>query len=244
MPLPTEGFDPTETAIPWKLLTKEGKDVRFATPGGRPGIADPIMVTGKRLGILSGLLRANADARQSYERMTADTRFQKPLLWKDLRASDFAGLVLPGGHAPGMREYLESTILQNLVVEFFRAGKPVGAICHGVVLACRSIDAKTGRSVLYEKKTTALLKSQEMAAWMLTRLWLGSYYRTYPTPVEDEVRSTLRDGANFLKGPSPMKRDSESDTSGSFTVRDGSYISARWPGDAHKFTRDFLEILK
>lgn len=244
MPLPTEGFDPTETAVPWKVLTKEGKEVRFATPGGKPGDADPIMVTGKGLGILSGLLRANEDARQSYARMTADSKFQKPLMWKDLRASDFEALVLPGGHAPGMREYLESSILQNIVVDFFRAGKPVGAICHGVVLACRSLDAKTGKSVLFDKKTTALLKSQEMAAWMLTRVWLGSYYRTYPTPVETEVRGTLSDPGHFLQGPTPVKRDTESNTSGSFTVTDGSYVSARWPGDAHKFTQDFLKILK
>ncbi len=243
MPLPAEGFDPTESAIPWKVLSKEGKEVRFATPGGLPGIADPIMVTGKGLGLLSALLRANQDARQAYARMTADAKFQKPLQWEDLRASDFSALILPGGHAPGMREYLESTVLQNLVADFFRAGKPIGAICHGVVLACRSVDAKTGKSVLYGRKTTALLKSQEMAAWMLTRVWMGSYYRTYPTPVEDEVRASLQDPAHFLLGPTPMKRDTEANTAGSFTVSDGSYVSARWPGDAHKFTHDFLKIL-
>jgi hypothetical protein len=26
-------------------------------------------------------------------------------------------------------------------------------------------------------------------------------------------------------------------------VRDGSYVSARWPGDAHTFARTFCEVL-
>ena len=47
-----------------------------------------------------------------------------------------------------------------------------------------------GKSVLYGKKTTALTKQMELIAWRLTRSYLGDYYRTYQTTVEDEVRST------------------------------------------------------
>ena len=55
---------------------------------------------------------------------------------------DLAGLVLPGGHrARGMCPYLENPDLQGAVAAFFDAGKPVGAICHGVVLAARSISS-------------------------------------------------------------------------------------------------------
>src|SRR5438045_8840077 len=56
------------------------------------------------------------------------------------RASAFDALLLPGGHrARGMREYLESEILQRHVASFFDKEKPVAAICHGVLLAARSI---------------------------------------------------------------------------------------------------------
>jgi hypothetical protein len=57
-------------------------------------------------------------------------------------------------------------------------------------LAARS-SFRPGKSVLYGKKTTALTKQMELIAWRLTRLYLGDYYRTYPTTVEDEVRSAL-----------------------------------------------------
>ncbi|HEB89870.1 MAG TPA: hypothetical protein ENI85_09895, partial [Deltaproteobacteria bacterium] len=41
MPLPAEGFDPTETAVPWRRLRDAGIDVVFSTPDGRPGRCDP-----------------------------------------------------------------------------------------------------------------------------------------------------------------------------------------------------------
>jgi protease I len=71
---------------------------------------------------------------------------------------DFDGLVLPGGHDKGVKEYLESKTLQQQVVAFFNATKPVGAICHGVVLAARSIDPVSNQSVLFDYKTTSLIE--------------------------------------------------------------------------------------
>lgn len=35
MPLPAQGYDPTETAIPWRLLSERGHEICFATPDGR-----------------------------------------------------------------------------------------------------------------------------------------------------------------------------------------------------------------
>jgi len=73
-----------------------------------------------------------------------------------------------------MREYLESDILQSLVVRFFEEEKPVAAICHGVLLAARSISNRTGRSVLHGYRTTALTWAFENSAWSvarITRFW-------------------------------------------------------------------------
>jgi hypothetical protein len=59
----------------------------------------------------------------------------------------------------------------------------VAAICHGVVLAARSTSAKTGKSVLYGRRTTALTWKLERSAWLLSRYagrwWDRDYYRTY-----------------------------------------------------------------
>ena len=131
---------------------------------------------------------------------------------------------------------------KRAVADFFAQKKPVGAICHGVLLAARA-SFRPGKSVLYGKKTTALTKQMELIAWRLTRLYLGDYYRTYPTTVEDEVQSALARPEDFISGPLPLRRDSAARLGVGFTVRDGEYLSARWPGDAHRFAAEFAAMI-
>jgi protease I len=242
IPLPKRDFDPTEAGVPWRSLCAGGHDVVFATPDGKPAEADPRMMTGKGLGIFAAFMKANAIGRSSYLEMTQSMEFRGPMAYAEIVAAEFDALLLPGGHAPGMRQYLESALLQSVVAEFFERNSPVGAICHGVLLAARS-RSKQGRSVLYGRKTTALTKNMELAAWTLTRVYLGNYYRTYPITVEDEVRATLADPSHFISGPIPFVRDSPGRLDLGFTVRDAKYVSARWPGDAHRFGSEFAAMV-
>ena len=169
--------------------------------------------------------------------------FTNPKSASGSRIAYVQGLLLPGGHAPGMKSYLESSVLQSLVAAAFAVRLPVGAICHGVVLAARSRGAD-GRSVLYGRKTTALTKPMELTAWSLTCAWLGSYYRTYPVTVEDEVTAALAASGDFKRGPVSTRRDAPDHLERGFTVRDGQYLSARWPGDAHRFATEFAGMVQ
>lgn len=243
IPLPNRDFDPTETGVPWRELTRRGHQVRFATPDGGVAQADPRMVHGTGLGPLKGVLRADAYGRSAYEAMAADPSFNNP--WDYARATREAvdGLLLPGGHAPGMRVYLESSTLQSIVVRAFERDIPVGAICHGVVLVARA-QTHSGRSVLFGRKSTALTKNLELTAWALTALWLGNYYRTYPETVQAEVTRALANASDFEMGPLALRRDSPAHLQYGFTLRDGNYLSARWPGDAHRFAVDFASMLE
>lgn len=242
MPLPLTDFDPTESGVPWKTLTARRHEVVFATPDGSVAAADPRMVEGTGLGIWRGVLRADARGRDAYAAMADSAAFAKPLRYDQIEPQTFDGLLLAGGHAPGMREYLESDHLQSVVVTFFARQAPVGAICHGVVLAARS-RMQDGRSVLHGRRSTALTREMELMAWAMTALWLGRYYRTYPTTVQDEVTAALGASSQFLAGPSALLRDSPGHLDRGFTVRDGRYLSARWPGDAHRFANEFADML-
>lgn len=243
IPLPHKDFDPTEVAIPWKILISHQIKIVFSTPDGKKSVCDQIMLTGKGLGLLAPLLQADSNARSAYNEMFLSAEFNNPIPWSDINKNNFDGLLLPGGHDKGMREYLESKLLQNEVVKFFTQNKPVGAICHGVILAARSKD-DSGKSVLFERKTTSLLQSQELTAWTLTCLWLKDYYLTYPITVEAEVKSCLANQNNFISGPTPLFRDSSQNLNRGFVVKDGNYISARWPGDAHRFAHEFLTLFE
>ena len=66
IPIPSRDFDPTEVAVSWKVLKRLGHSVVFATPAGREGRADDIMLTGEGLdlwGFLPGLRRLVAFVR-------------------------------------------------------------------------------------------------------------------------------------------------------------------------------------
>jgi putative intracellular protease/amidase len=227
IPLPRRDFDPSEVAVSWQVLRRDGHRVAFATPDGQPAAADPLMLSGEGLDVwgflpvlsklkLLGLaLRANADARSAYAQMERDPAFLHPLRYEQLRVADFDGLLLPGGHCSrGMREYLESATLQGFVGAFFDASKPVAAICHGVVLAARS-RSSNGNSSLHGRRTTALTWKLESSAWSLMRFagrfWDPSYYRTYSEQpgeprgyrsVQAEVTRALASPGDFLDVPS------------------------------------------
>jgi putative intracellular protease/amidase len=277
--LPKRDFDPSEVAVTWKVLGDAGNSVIFATPDGLPAAADPLMLSGEELDLwgripvlrkikLLGLaLRANSDARRAYASMQTSRSFSAPVPYASLNIDQYDGLVLPGGHwARGMRQYLEATLLQRFVGDFFDADKPVAAICHGVVIAARSLSARTGKSVLYGRKSTALTWRLEKTAWSTMkyfgRVWDPTYYRTYlevgTEPlgyrgVQAEVSRALASPADFCDVPkqasdyfrktSGLFRDSDEDKRPAWVVRDRRYVSARWPGDVHAFAAAFAAVL-
>jgi putative intracellular protease/amidase len=242
IPLPDRDFDVTEVAVPWRMLTRAGHDVVFATEaGGSAPACDPLLLTG----VLFGQLGAEPEPKQFYAELEQSPEFKSPIAWKSIDATDFDALVLPGGHAPGMRQYLGSDLLQSKVAEYVATGRPLAAICHGVLVLARANDPKTGRSVLAQRRTTCLPKYMERSAYLLTFWKLGKYYRTYPAYVEDEVRRALDEpDAQFVRGPRVLtKRGTADDDGPAFVVEDDNYVSARWPGDAYLFSKKLLERL-
>jgi putative intracellular protease/amidase len=277
--LPARDFDPSEAALSWRVLVNAGHVVGFATPDGRPAVADDIILTGKGLDLWGAipllrnlplvglLLRANRAARNAYAEMIADPGFLAPQRWDAVDPAAFDALLLPGGHrARGMRDYLESEILQRHVAGFFDEEKPVAAICHGVLLAARSISPRTGHSVLWGYQTTALTWALENSAWSIARVsrfWDPNYYRTYleqngqPTgfmSVQQEVTRALARAEDFCDVPksdpdyrrktSGLERDSIDNATPAFVVQDRNYVSARWPGDVHTFAKTFAGMMK
>lgn len=245
IPLPTYGFDPSEAAIPWKLLTEDKFEIVFVTPNGKKATPDKIMVTGESLGIWKSVLKARQDAVDAWYEMENSISFCNPQKYNEVNENEFDAILLPGGHDKRVKEYLESEILQQLIVDFFKVQKPVGAICHGVLLVGRSTNSETGKSVINNYKTTSLLKSQELLAYNMTKFWLHDYYLTYPgLTTEDEVRSFLSESSNFIKGPKPIFRDSRKNLKSGFVVKDRNYVSARWPGDIYNFANEFIKMLE
>jgi putative intracellular protease/amidase len=272
-------YDPTEVAVPWLLLSGAGHEVSFATADGARAHPDELMLTGegldpwafipglKRLRAIGRVLGADENARRAHAKLEQDARFLAPARFADLRPQDWDALVLPGGHrARGIRPYLENLDLRRFVVAMFEAEKPVGAICHGTVVAARAVSPKQERSVLFGRKTTSLTWAQERLATRIarvTRFWDPHYYRTYVEEpgepcgyrsVQAEVTRALASPADYQDvSPSDpdyglktdgRHRDTPEDARCAFVVRDGAYVSARWPGDAHTFARTLDVVIR
>ncbi len=231
IPLPDRDFDTTEVSIPWKHFVEAGLQVTFSTETGKMGQTDPRLLTG----VIFGQLGAKPDAIAAYRELEKVEAFRHPVPYESIDTQEYDLLLLPGGHARGMRQYLESKVVQDKALEFFKQNKVVGAICHGVLVLARTIDPETRRSVLYGRRLTALTKRLERAGYYLTSWRLGDYYRTYPEYVEDETVKVLKQRSDFMHGGSMRKP---------FVVEDGNLITARYPEDAHLFAQTLVDRLK
>jgi putative intracellular protease/amidase len=230
IPLPDNDFDLTEVAVPWKLFKNEGFEIVFATENGKIAKTDPLLISG----VIFGQLGAKPEAIKYYRELEKSAEFLHPITFSTINVDDFYMLHLPGGHAQGMKQYLESKVLQEKVVDFFKKKKVVGSICHGGVLLARSIDPSTGKSVVHNKKLTALTKLLEKTAYYLTSWKLGNYYRTYPEYVQDEVCRCL-DNTDLFSTGIPIKP---------MVVEDGNLVTARWPLDAYLYAETLIKKIK
>lgn len=102
--LATDGFEQVELTKPWEAIQEAGAEVVLVSP---------------KDGSIQGM---NHDEK-------ADT-FQVDMLIENASATEFDGLVLPGGVAnPDSLRLSEKSI--HFIRDFFEQHKPVAAICHG-----------------------------------------------------------------------------------------------------------------
>ncbi len=271
--LPENNYDPSEMAIPAKTIKDAGFELNFATPNGDISLADEIMISGqgldiwgniplfKKLIFIGAILRANKNARDAYNEVIKYREFKNPIKYENINPNEYDALIIPGGHkADGMAQFLENEILKNVILNFNCQNKIIGAICHGPLLLARTIDPQTTKSVVYNKKLTALPWELEKTANQIanfTRFWDKNYYRTYVEKdgqeygfmgVENEIKRLIGSEnfqlpKNDFKKSSGMFRDSPNDYSASFIVRDENIISARWPGDSYAFANAIVNAL-
>lgn len=220
----------------------------------------------KNFVLFGKFLMANKDAIKAHNEISQTYEFLHPIKYENIENYEFSGIIIPGGHkARGMRPFLENEVLQNLIVQFFKQNLVIGSICHGTLLIARSIDKTTNKSIIASRKCTALtweLESKANKIGNILRYFDKNYYRTYVENkkqpigfmgVEAEIKRLIgfeyfqnvpRNSKNYFKKTSGIFRDTESDKTPSFIVKDGNFISARWPGDVHAFADGFLDLLR
>jgi putative intracellular protease/amidase len=227
IPLPDHDFDPTECAIPWKICGSLGWKITFSTEHGNIAQADPNLLRGPILGPLG----AGRKAVAAYRQMIQDIAYKHPIPYAEIEPDRYLAILLPGGHASGVRQYLESPVLQNKVLCFWQQQKLIGAICHGVLILARTINPETEHSILYGYKVTATPHWLDRVAYIFNPQILGRSYIKY----YEEVRTCLRNPGDFSNGSSIFVP---------YVVCDRNIITARYWHDAELFAKKFADELK
>ena len=158
------GYWAEELAVPHRVFTEAGWQVRLATPGGVPPTVDRVS-----LGVAGGL----PGKRKKVERYLDSIADQlaRPEKLEDVADEDFDLVFYPGGHGP-MEDLSHDATSGALLARRVAEGLPIALLCHSpaAVLAAGAKGANpftgyemTGLSNLEEKGTPAARK----AKWLL-----------------------------------------------------------------------------
>jgi putative intracellular protease/amidase len=262
IPLSEIGFDASEAGVPWSYLRDAGVRVIFATRSGNPAKVDPLINSRKNFPILfRASLATNSDGMRAFNRMIASPEFKHPIPWSRIPEfeSELDAIYVPGGHysgeygtglnlyrdgTTGVRQLIESEELQKLVGRMHSQGKLIAGICHGVLLLGRSIDPRTGRSIVEGRHITALPRRSEEFAIAVTRKTLGRYYQTYDITVQDELTRIVGPNGRFAPGPTTLIKDSPGNLGFGFVMVDKNLVTGRWQGDVHLMGFTLAEMLR
>ena len=212
------GFWASELIHPWLAFTEAGYAVTISSPAGGKveldAYSDPRDASGYSAHdiISMGFLHTPKLAA-----LLNDT-----LKVADQAVADYDAIIVCGGQGP-MFTFKDATALHRLFLDFYRAGKPSAALCHGtcVLLYLKNDD---GTPFVQGKTITGFANmEEEFADHAVGR-------KVMPFRIEDEARKL---GANFLV--LGLFRP--------FAVRDGNLITGQQQHSGLETARFVIEAL-
>lgn len=163
------GFWLEELAAPYYAFKAAGSTLTLASPqGGQPPV-DP--KSDAEDGQTEDMRRFKADA----EAMAALATTRK---LSEVAARDFDAIFYPGGHGP-LWDLTVDTDSIRLIEDFWSAGKPVSAVCHGPTVLLHPKDAG-GEPIVKGRKVTGFTNAEEEAV---------NLTEVVPHLVEDELKA-------------------------------------------------------
>jgi putative intracellular protease/amidase len=237
--LPENGGDPSETAMPYDELRRAGYEVVFATASGKMSQLDTL--ASKSVFLLPD--RPNAEGRADTKRMLASKEFQKPITFDQAyQRDDFAALFVPGGEGKGMPAFLSNGRAHDLVRKFYAKNLPAAFLCHGALMAARTVDPKTGASVVRGERVTTISKTAEELA--VPAFILSGRPRVYGALGGNWAADEMRRAAGkdmFVEPDFTLRFRPAADRVN--VVRNGNHLFGSGPWDSKPFASAFVELL-
>lgn len=149
------GFWAAELTHPYAELAAHGCEITIASPnGGRVTVdaySDPRDASGFSAHdfISLGFLESSRHA----------ALLDSTTSLSEIRIDDFDAIVVVGGQSP-MFTFRENEVLQGLIREFYEAGKPTAALCHGVA-ALVDVRLSNGAYLIAGKRVTGFSAAED-----------------------------------------------------------------------------------
>jgi putative intracellular protease/amidase len=213
------GFWWAELTHPFWVFTEAGYEIEIRSPRGgalvADGYSDPEDTSGYSAhDILSlGFKKSKAHA--------ALLESTKPI--DGVKVADYDALFVIGGQSP-MVTFRGDATLQQLVADFYEAGKIVALVCHGTCLLLET-RLSNGKLLVAGKTWTGFANSEEQFA----DSFVGK--RIQPFWIEDEAREIP--GTNFVVDQ-PFRE---------FAVRDGRLVTGQQQNSGAAAARLVVEAL-
>ncbi|KJZ34524.1 type 1 glutamine amidotransferase domain-containing protein [Pseudomonas fluorescens] len=205
------GFWLEEFAAPYFAFKDAGAQLTLASPkGGQPPL-DP----------KSDEPDAQTAATERFRKdPAAQSALASTALLSSARAEDYDAIFYPGGHGP-LWDLAEDNISIALIEAFYKAGKPVAAVCHapGVL---RHVKGADGQPLVKGKRVTGFTNSEEEAV-QLTNV--------VPFLVEDMLKEK---GGVYSKGADWA----------SYVLTDGLLITGQNPASSEAAAQELLAKLR
>ncbi|QPP08891.1 type 1 glutamine amidotransferase domain-containing protein [Streptomyces bathyalis] len=210
------GFWAEEVAVSHRVLREAGIDVDIATPGGVPPTVDPISLDER-----GNVDEPSAKEFRAYLEGLSD-QLDKPLALGDLRAADYDGVYIPGGHGP-MEDLAQDADLARLLRETDRSGKVVAALCHGPAGVLSTSGEEAGEGFPFAGRRLTVFTDEEERQ--------GGLGESVPYFVESRLREL---GALVETGPAWTSK----------VVADGNLVTGQNPQSSADTARQVLRTLK
>lgn len=179
------------------VFVDQGYQVTLASPaGGKPPV-DPLST------LTENITPSN---RRFLRDAAAQEQFDHTVKLEQVRAGEFDGMFIPGGHGP-VWDLAHNETSGALIVEFLEHHKPVAAVCHGPAALIAAERERPG--LLKGKKLTGFTNAEETIAMrsgnvpylLETRLKeLGGDFRSATIPYTPHVE---KDGL-LITGQNPL----------------------------------------
>lgn len=217
---PTGYFLP-ELGVPLEALVLAGYEPVFATPKGNTPTMDKVSDSAAWFGGDEQRYQAIKSFVASFDGMKNPLSL-KQVLKIDL--NDYAGILVPGGHAP-MEDLYKDAHLGEILRQFHAQEKPTGLICHGPIALLSA--RENGKWIYSGYQMTVFSTAEEQQEEPGQDNMLGGYVLFYPDQALAEAGGVVSTGEKWK----------------SHVVRDRELITGQNPMSDKEFAAEFVKAL-